>query len=536
MDDLRKQVRRAQWWLGVQRFVGALGWCLFGTLLAAAALILVDKYVPLGLQPWAWPAGALGLGLAAATGWAIWRSRGAIDAAIEIDRRFGLKERVSSTLAMSEEERQSEIGEALVTDAIRRVQRIDVREHFAVTPGRQLLLPLAPAVLALLVMILVNPAADNPAEGMTESLAAKQQIDKAKKSLQIQLAERQKEARQEGLKDAQKLLTKLQDELDKQTAKAPGNKQEAMLKLNDLASQLEKRSRELGGAEAVEKQLRQLRDMEKGPAEKLIEALKRGDLANAAKELKELKGKLEAGKLNPEDQRKLARQVQQVQQNLENLVKAHQQAMENLEKKINELRQQGKNDEANKLQQDLAKLQNQLPQMNNLQQMAGKLGQAAQKMQNGQLKEAAAMLNGMAGDLKDLDQQLKEFQLLKDALAQLEQARRQMGCDGCGGAGCERCERPGMGMGPGRGRGPRPEQAEDTRQFDTQAATQATRGAADYAGPTDGPNDKGDFRQALIPLSTADKPKEADPLADVRIPRKYRKLYEEYFNTIRDPN
>jgi hypothetical protein len=536
MDDLRRQVRRAQWWLGVQRFVEALGWCLFGTLLAAAVLILIDKYVPLGLQPWAWPAGALGLGLAAAAGWAIWRSRGAIDAAIEIDRRFGLKERVSSTLAMSDEERQSEIGEALVSDAIRRVERIDVHEHFTVTPGRQLLLPLAPAILAFLVAVFVNPAVDNSAEGMTDSLAAKKQIDTAKKSLQIQLAERREEARKEGLKDAQKLLTKLQDELDKLTAKAAGDKQEAMLKLNDLASQLEKRSRELGGAEAIEKQLRQLKDLEKGPAEKFLQALRRGDLANAAKELKDLKEKLEAGKLNPEEQRKLAQQAQQLQKNLENLVNAHQQAMQNLEKRINELRQQGKNDEANKLQQELAKLQNQLPQMNNLQQMAGKLGQAAQKMQNGQLKEAAAMINGMAGDLKDLDQQLKEFQLLKEAIEQLEQARRQMGCEACGGAGCERCGKPGMGLGAGRGQGPRPEQAGDTNYFDTQAATKPTPGAADYDGQTDGPNKKGDFQQALIQSATADKPKDADPLGDMRIHRKYRKHYEEYFNMIRDGN
>ena len=135
--------------------------------------------------------------------------------------------------------------------------------------------------------------------------------------------------------------------------------------------------------------------MEKGPAEKFAQALKRGDLANAAKELKDLKDKLDAGKLNPEDQRKLAKQLQQIQQNLENLVNAHQQAMQNLEKKINELRQQGKNDEANKLQQELAKLQNQLPQMNNLQQMAGKLAQCAQKMQNGQLKDVHHLAFGI---------------------------------------------------------------------------------------------------------------------------------------------
>ena len=122
MDELHRQVRRARRRLGMQRFVAALGWCWLATLVAALGIIMVGKFWPLGVTDWAWVGGALIVGLAAAVGWAFFAGRGTLDAAIEIDRRFGLKERVSSTLTMSVDECQTEAGQALVTDAIRRVK------------------------------------------------------------------------------------------------------------------------------------------------------------------------------------------------------------------------------------------------------------------------------------------------------------------------------------------------------------------------------------------------------------------------------
>ena len=88
MDELQRQVRRAQRRLALQRLAVALGWCWFVGLLAAAALIAVDKFHCLGIAAWGWAVGALGVGLLAALGWAIWTWRKPLDAAIEIDRRY----------------------------------------------------------------------------------------------------------------------------------------------------------------------------------------------------------------------------------------------------------------------------------------------------------------------------------------------------------------------------------------------------------------------------------------------------------------
>ena len=187
MEQLKKQVGRARRRLGLQRFVGVLGWCCFATLLVALVLIVVDKFWPLGLEPWIWGAGAIGLGILAAAAWAVVRGRGPIDAAIEIDRRFGLRERVSSALAISEVERETAPGQALIDDAVRRVRRIDVREHFAVLPGRQLLLPLVPGVIAVLVALLVSPAMPKPQAQGGPDPAIKKQIEQSTKDLRQKL-------------------------------------------------------------------------------------------------------------------------------------------------------------------------------------------------------------------------------------------------------------------------------------------------------------------------------------------------------------
>ena len=62
--------------------------------------------------------------------------RTALDAAIEIDRRFDLRERVASSLSLSEAERDTDAGQALVKDAVRAASRIDVGDKFRVRFSR----------------------------------------------------------------------------------------------------------------------------------------------------------------------------------------------------------------------------------------------------------------------------------------------------------------------------------------------------------------------------------------------------------------
>ena len=82
--------------------------CLFGTLLVAAIAIGVQKKWLAGVDGWqwavAWIGGAVAVGLLVAMVWTWFVRMRDLEAAIEIDRRFGLKERVSSSLALTTEE------------------------------------------------------------------------------------------------------------------------------------------------------------------------------------------------------------------------------------------------------------------------------------------------------------------------------------------------------------------------------------------------------------------------------------------------
>jgi len=527
MEQLNRQVRRAQWWLGVQRFVGSLGWCCSAALLGALVLIAVDKFRPTGVEAWMWGAGALGLGLLAAAAWAIFSGRGPIDAAIEVDRRFGLKERVSSTLAMSDDQRRSEVGQALVEDAVRRVERIDVHEQFKVSPGRQILLPLVPGFLAVLVAFL--PAAvDKPAEA---NPAVKKQLEKSTRSLRQKLVEQRKLAQEQGLVDAQNLFQRLEEQAEELATRNLGDRKQALVKLNDLSRELQRRRKELGGAENIQRQLNQLKHIARGPADEFLKALSRGNFEKALEQLKQLQADLAGGQLDDQQRQELAKQLAEMQKKLEDLVNAHREAEKALQQRINQARQAGRQEEANRLQEQLDNLRQQRPQMNQFQGLADKLGRCAKCLQNGQLQGADGMFNQLRADLEDLQRQLQELEMLDGAMQQMRECRNQMCCPMCGGVGCRICN--GFGLGAGQGAGPRPESETPVNFRDTSTRQQVGPGAASVVGEVDGPNIPGDVRQQIQEQYESARHETAEPLVDQWMPRPHRRHAREYFDRFR---
>jgi hypothetical protein len=533
MDVLQQQIRRARRRLTFQRFLDKLGWCWFAALAAALALVAVDKFRPLGVESWAWAAGALAVGLIAAAVWTLLVRGNSLEAAIEIDHRFGLKERVSSALSLSVADRQTDVGEALVADAVRRVERIDVAGRFGVKLPRRLLLPLLPGVLAALVALLISPAGgDKSAVANVDKPAAKQQIKKSTEVVRRQLADRRQQAKKEGLQDAEQLFKKL-EEGTKQLGSEAG-KEKALVKLNDLSRMLAQRRQQLGGADKVKQQLDQLKNIDRGPANKLVQALSRGDLQKAMDELKKLQAQVADGKLDEKQKADLAKQLDQMKDKLGKLAEAHRAAQEDLKQRAKQLRQAGQAAEAAKLEEQLQKLAQQAPQMQQMKQMADKLGQCSKCLRQGQCDAAAKALAQMKDQMKDLQKQLDEMEMLDDAMQELAQARDRMGCKKCGGAGCEECQGPpGEGLGKGRGTGPRPERKTDTRSYDSQVKQKVGQGAAEVVDMVDGPNVKGDVRQQIQQQVDSARKGATDPLTGRRMPKKHGEHTKEYFDGLR---
>lgn len=555
MDTLRKQVRRAQRRLMLQQFLIALTWSLFGTLLIAAIAVAVPKIwaLPVRGDLWAlgWIGGALGAGCLIAAAWTYWTRHDSLDAALEIDRRFELKERVSSALALDDDEAGTEAGRALLRDAARRVDRLDVDERFAIRLNRQALLPLAPAaVVFVLVLFIGDRALDNVAGASTTAAQAVKQIQQPAKALVKKIEEKQLQAKEQGLKDAEGLFKKIEEGAKELAAKEDADRKKALIKLNDLAKELEERQKQLGGDDKLKEQLKNLKDMKGGPADKMAQALKDGNFKKAIDEVEKLKDQLAKGNLSDEKKAELAKQLEDMQKKMKQMADAHKEAQDKLQKQIEQLKNSGQTEQANKLQQQLDKLAGQNQQMDQLQKMADKLGQAAEGMKSGKPGEAQQALNQLQNDLQQLQQENSEIEMIGDALQQLAQAKDAMNCQACQGGGCQDCQgdllgmgqgqgkgksdqKGGMGMGEGRGRGARPEQKTDTNTRDTIARQKVGPGGAVLTGEIEGPNVKGNVQQRIQEAIEGGARESDDPLNNQRLPRNQRDHVKEYFDTIR---
>ncbi len=150
-----------------------------------------------------WLVGAFAIGTIAALAIALLKRPQTIDVALEVDQRFQLRERVSSALSMDDELRATPAGGALLKDALRRAERIDVATQFPITGVRRLFGHYCQRQGAFALMFLADPAGDqNDAQAATDAAALAKQLNESTEPLKKQLSEQRKQAEEQGLKDA----------------------------------------------------------------------------------------------------------------------------------------------------------------------------------------------------------------------------------------------------------------------------------------------------------------------------------------------
>ncbi len=315
MNELREQIARAQRRLTLEQFLGRCVWCLSAALGVALVAIAASRVVAIAGLSANWDAiwffGAVVAGVVAAAVWTIVSHRSALEAAIEVDRRFELRERIASSISLSEEERQTEAGQALVKDAVRAASRIDVNDKFRLRLGERAWLPLVPAGLAFLVIAIFNPSTATSSLDPNSPAVVAKQINTAAESARKKLEEQRKEAERRGLKEAEGLFKKIEAQTDDLAKKKDLDRTKAAVKLNDLARQLAERRKQLGGKEGLQKQLQNMKSFDHGPAEKMAEAMKQGDFQQAAEQLEKLAQQLRDGKLDAAQKAELEKQLGQ---------------------------------------------------------------------------------------------------------------------------------------------------------------------------------------------------------------------------------
>lgn len=549
MEQILSNVRRAKSRLTWQLFLNRLLRCLFVGVILALVAVVVPKLVAIENLPQDWTlywmiAGLTG-GLLVASLWTLLRNRDELDAAIELDTRFGLRERVASSLSLPESELDSPAGKALTADALRALRNVEVQERFPLRVDRRAWLPLVSAMLAfVLVSFVDNREAQSSADPGAAKLA-KEQIDAATKKLREKLVERRKQAAEKGLKEAEGLLRELEKESEKIGKSGKADRKQALVKLNDLAKQLQERREKLGGDEHLRKQLEKMKDLNKGPADKMVDAMKKGDWKAAQQELKKLQDKLSKGELDEADKKDLAKQLEQIQKKMAEAQAAQQKKMDELKKQIEQQKQQGNMQQAGQMQQKLDKMRQQQQQMNIMQKLAEQAGACQQCMKQGDKQGAAQAMQQMMQSMEQLQSQMSEGEMLDSAMQQLQMAKDSMTCSHCQGQGCKSCMSmgasdqfkegpPGMGMGAGRGKGPRPDEKNDVKFRDSQVRQNPRKGAMVFEGEADGPNIRGQVVEAIKQEMSSTTAADADPTVVERLPKSRREHAEEFFNIVRE--
>ncbi len=119
------------------RLLHAVGVGLTAGLAVGFLWLLTEPWLmaapPAGLR-WIVLAVATGLGLFAGAVWAVVGRPTREAAALELDRRFDLSERVTTALGLLPAERETSAGQALLTDASAKVAGLRVGEKFPIRP------------------------------------------------------------------------------------------------------------------------------------------------------------------------------------------------------------------------------------------------------------------------------------------------------------------------------------------------------------------------------------------------------------------
>ena len=228
-------------------------------------------------------------------------------AALELDGRFSLNERVTTALSLDDTLRATPAGQAVVADAIQKVSPLSVREKFPVSPRWHSALPPTFAALIALAVVFATPdrmrkliAGEEGTVKPLDPLAVAQSEAKKPQSPFTKLKPRDELDRtnkSEKLKDLEADLEKMGEKFDRDREPADQNKAREkvseLTKMEDKLKQFnDEKFKKLAQLDQRMQELEKLArdpDFADGPAKELNDALSKGDLKKAKSEIDELK-------------------------------------------------------------------------------------------------------------------------------------------------------------------------------------------------------------------------------------------------------
>jgi len=561
VNKIRQKVAQARRRIVIGYFFNVLTWSVFSCLLLAAIGLAVPKIWYLSFlqaesdyQNWvySWIAGGALLGVLIPLV-VTWRKTASqLSAAIEVDRRFGLKERLSSALTLEDEVAETSVGQALLNDAADQADTIDVRDEFRYQPTVRAFLPIIPILLLFGIMMIPN--AEKKAGASEPERTDSKQVEIAIEELKKQMEQKRKERIAKGLKDADGKVEALEKKFDKLIDEKETGKKDALIKLNDIKKQITERQKELGSSKELKESLNKLKDAGEGPAKELADAMSKGDMAEAKKAIKDLVKKLKAGELSEIEKKKLAKDLKNMAKELKKAAEEHEAEKKKLEEQIEKAVKEGDLDKAAQLQQKLEEKKAMDQQQQKLKQMAEKLADCAECMKPGGqkpgeegqqgnpqqkqegMKQAGEALEDLAKQLEQMQQEMGEMEALEDLEEMADDCKDGLAEGGKNGQG----KKDGppkwqdWAKGSGRGAGQRDLEKGDTGTFKSKVKGKLQQGQTVVTGTADGKNLVGRSVSETRELIEASISKESDPLENQKMSRNQREHAQQYFKSLRD--
>ncbi len=532
LPPLQRQVARVRRRLFYQSLVNFLAWCWAAALVLAAGWLLAEPLIPGERAEWVRWAVAGGIGLGAtllAVVLALLRAPDRLAAALLLDERFGLKERVTTTLTLDAQTASLPAGQALLADATERVAELDVGERFPLhMRWNAVLVPLAGLALAAVVFFYEptrSQATTGPADEGKQPIANKEEVEK--KVEELKKKNRDKKSN-EKINDKADFID---DELQKILKKPHDTKDEVRDRLKDLSALEDKARKDHDDvkerAQAIKDQLQQLNknagvDAKDGPAKDLQKALEKGDFNKAREELEKLRKKME-DKDHPMSEKEKEQLKQQLQDMKEKLKKAAD--PQEAKKELEQLKRDGKIDQE-KFDKAMEQIEKNAKRMSpddqqKLNDISDALKECEQALKDGDGNKASDALQRAGEALKKTDELMQEQEDLQEQLDELQEAQRMLRQDGLGQGG----------IGAGR----RPEGApHQTGSFTSKLKGQFDpKGAKELTGYVSGPSFKKKSSAEManeIKQASQDAPEVYD---QQRIPRAASDMARGYFENFR---
>ena len=420
-----------------------------GAVWVAAGPHIADT-IPLAVR-W-WGVGVLALlGIIAGVWWARRATPVLSRAALELDSRFNLGERIATALGLSERERETPAGRALLADAAEHVKPVKISERFPIHPRWHLLL--IPAGVGLTTLAAIYPVADlvreltgEPSMAEVAAMSDKKTDAPAKPKTPPAVKPPELKARADKAKELQELeemKAKLDQKYDtdpnRETAEKMKQKAAELTSLEEKVKQFEQKKQER--MQKLDQQLQQLnrlqedKEFQEGPANKLNEALAKGDLKKAQEQVDELRKKIQDKSLTKEDAQKLARQVEKMKTQLEEMSRAKEREKK-LEQAAKKARDEGREKDAESLERELAKVQEDRKETEAAtKDLRESFDKAKQALENGDLEKAAEELANAGKSLDKSDAELEDLEDAEQFLQRLKEEAKEA-CKKCQGQ-CE---------------------------------------------------------------------------------------------------